>query len=108
MATGLVGGLLEHSGFHGIAAERDDRVAGNNFLDDLVASGFPIPESLLALAIDGCLPENLDPAVFWDVTTHFTVAHLRVAFGIDAAPVGLGDGVASAFPGVTMTYHHEP
>ncbi len=81
---------------------------GNNFLEDLVASGFPIPESLLGLAIDGCLPENLTPATFWDVTTHFTVATLRVAFGIDAEPVGLGDGVAAAFPDITMTYRHDP
>ncbi|MDG2307866.1 MAG: hypothetical protein P8R42_25085 [Candidatus Binatia bacterium] len=80
---------------------------GNNFLDALVESGFPIPENLLALAIDGCLPENLEPATFWNVMTHFTVATVRAAFGIDAEPVGLGDGVAEAFPGVTLTYRHE-
>lgn len=80
---------------------------GNNFLDDLVAAGFPVPENLLDLAIDGCLPENLTPATFWDVTTHFTVATLRAAFGLDAQPTGLGDGVAGAFPGVSLTYRHE-
>lgn len=81
---------------------------GNNFLDDLVAAGFPVPESLLRLAIDGCLPENLTPATFWDVTTHFTVATVRQAFGEDPEPVGLGDGVANAFPGISLTYRHNP
>lgn len=80
---------------------------GNNFLEDLVEAGFPIPENLLSLAIDGCLPENLAPTTFWDVTTHFTVAVVREAFGEDATPVGLGDGVATAFPGVSLTYRHD-
>ncbi len=50
MATGLVGGLLEHSVFHGIAAERDDRVVGNNFLDE-------------RSHITGLGPITVDPAV---------------------------------------------
>lgn len=81
---------------------------GNNFLDDLVEAGFPVPQNLLDLAIDGCVPRNLAPATFWDVSTHFTVAHVRQAFGIDETPVGLGDGIATAFDGVTMSYRHDP
>jgi dienelactone hydrolase len=77
---------------------------GNNFLIRLQESGFPIPENLLALAIDGCLPENLAPAEFWEVAQHFTVAHLRAAFEPDAAPVGLGDRVARAFGEVAVRY----
>jgi dienelactone hydrolase len=77
---------------------------GNNFLIRLQESGFPIPENLLALAIDGCLPENLAPAEFWEVAQHFTVAHLRAAFGLDAPPIGLGDGVATAFGEVAVRY----
>jgi dienelactone hydrolase len=79
---------------------------GNNFLEKLVAAGFPIPENLLALAIDGCRPENLAPAEFWKVVQHFTVAHLRAAFGLDDPPVGLGDGVAGAFGDITLRYRH--
>jgi predicted dienelactone hydrolase len=80
---------------------------GNNFLEELVEAGFPIPANLLALAIDGCRPENLEPAEFWKVTQHFTVAHLRAAFGLDDPPVGLGDGVAGAFGDVTLRYRQE-
>jgi len=77
---------------------------GNNFLEKLVAAGFPIPEHLLALAIDGCRPENLTPAAFWTMVQHFTVAQLRAAMGLDAPPVGLGDGIATAFDPVTLRY----
>ena len=79
---------------------------GNNFLDDLVASGFPIPSNLLDLAIDGCLPRNLAPDRFWAVSSHFTIAHIRDALGMDAA--GLGDEVATAFDGVTLRYRQAP
>jgi len=77
---------------------------GNNFLIKLVEAGFPIPENLLALAIDGCRPENMAPADFWKVVQHFTVAHLRAAFAVDDPPVGLGDGIAGAFGDVTLRY----
>jgi len=80
---------------------------GNNFLDELVASGFPIPESLLALAIDGCRPENLDPAEFLRVAQHFTVAHLRAAFGIDDPAVGLAPGVVDDFGDTVVRYRSE-
>lgn len=77
---------------------------GNNFLVRLVEAGFPIPQNLLDLAIDGCRPENLAPAEFWKVVQHFTVAHLRAAFGLDDPPVGLGAGVAGAFGAVAVRY----
>ena len=35
MATGLLGGLVEHPGNNGIVAELDGRVVGRNFLDEL-------------------------------------------------------------------------
>lgn len=81
---------------------------GNNFLERLVEAGFPIPERLLDLAIDGCRAENLAPAEFWRVAQHFTVAQLRVAFGEDARPVGLDPGVADAFDGIQVLYRQEP
>jgi dienelactone hydrolase len=81
---------------------------GNNFLVRLVESGFPIPQQLLDLAIDGCRPENLPPASFWQVAQHFTVAHVRAATGLDRRPVGLGDAVAGAFGDVSVRYRHDP
>ena len=80
---------------------------GNNFLLRLVEAGFPIPPDLLELAMDGCRPENIAPVEFWKVARHFTIAHVRAAFGLDSPPVGLGDGVADAFPGVTVRYRHD-
>lgn len=77
---------------------------GNNFLERLVEAGFPIPPQLLALALDGCRPENLAPAAFWKVVQHFTVAHLRAAFGQDEPPLGLGPGIAGAFAPITLRY----
>ena len=80
---------------------------GNNFIEKLVEAGFPIPAGLLALALDGCRPENLAPAEFWKVVQHFTVAHLRAAFGLDDPPLGLAAGVAAAFAPVTLRYRQE-
>lgn len=51
---------------------------------------------------------SLQPVAFRDAGTHFTVAHVRAAFGIDEPPVGLGDGIAAAFDGVTLRYRHDP
>jgi hypothetical protein len=44
----------------------------------------------------------------WPVVQHFTVAEFRAALGIDAQPVGLGDGISRKFPGITVTYQHRP
>jgi dienelactone hydrolase len=66
------------------------------------------PGGLLELAQNGCFPDEVDPEVAWPVITHFTVAFLRSVFGIDKRPVGLGDGIASAFPKLPLTYQHSP
>jgi hypothetical protein len=97
-----------------------DRTGHNSFTDSCVAIrggtdlvgiareiGLPIPDSLLALATNGCEAENLDPEVAFTVIQHFTVAHLRAAFGLDTPPVGLGNGIANAFDGITLTYKYE-
>ena len=81
--------------------------SGNNFLEILIEGGFPIPENLADLALDGCRPENLSPAEFQRIAQHFTVAHLRSAFGIDDPPVGLGAGIANTFDGIEILYHSE-
>jgi predicted dienelactone hydrolase len=67
-----------------------------------------ITPQLASLASNGCAKANMPPAEFLPVVQHFTVAELRAALGIDPQPVGLGDGIIKAFPGVTMTYQHQP
>ncbi len=67
-----------------------------------------ITPQLASLANNGCAATDMPPAQFLPVVQHFTVAELRSAFGIDPQPVGLGDGIIHAFPGVTMTYEHQP
>jgi hypothetical protein len=47
------------------------------------------------------------PGGFWAVVQHFTVAELRTSLGIDAQPVGLGTGIANAFPGIKVTYEQQ-
>ncbi len=80
---------------------------GNNFIQRLIDAGFPVPASLLAQALEGCRPHNLAPAAFWKIAQHFTVAHLRAAMQLDDPPVGLGDGVATAFAPVALRYRHD-
>ena len=80
---------------------------GNNFLEQLVEAGFPIPPALLEQAIDGCRPENMAPAEFWPVAQHFTVAHARAALGLDAPPIGLAAGIAGGFDGVSLRYRFD-
>jgi dienelactone hydrolase len=65
------------------------------------------PGGLLELAQNGCFPDEVDPTVAWPVITHFTVAFLRSVFGIDSQAVGLGDGIADAFPKLPLTYEHQ-
>lgn len=67
-----------------------------------------VNEGLAKLLLNGCEKTALTPEKFWPVVQHFTVAELRAELGTDAQPVGLGDGIARAFPGVTVTYQHRP
>ena len=58
-----------------------------------------VSQALAKLLLNGCEKTALTPEKFWPVVQHFTVAELRAALGIDAQPVGLGDGISRAFPG---------
>jgi len=69
---------------------------GTNVVEMARDAGLPLPDDLVELALDGCRRDDLPPAEFWRVVQHFTVAHLRAAFGIDDPPIGLGPGVARA------------
>lgn len=77
---------------------------------ELIESGEPRREvsGIVALAFDGCDPEDLDPVLAWGAIQHFTVAHLRDALGVDEVPVGLADAVLDEFPDVPITYEHAP
>lgn len=66
--------------------------------------GIPVPEQLERLFNDGCVGEFLPPADAWPPILHFVTAQLRHELGIDPEPVGLGPGVATAFPPATVTY----
>jgi predicted dienelactone hydrolase len=57
-----------------------------------------VSDSLLKLAVNGCDAQHVDPAKFWPIAQHFTVAEMRSAFGIDKQPVGLGQAVTTKFP----------
>lgn len=49
VAAGLLGGLIDHPGFHAVVAERDGRIIGSNFLDERAA-------------VVGIGPISVDPA----------------------------------------------
>ncbi len=67
-----------------------------------------IPPAAATIVLNGCGKTDLKSERFFPVVQHFTVAELRSAFGIDTQPVGLGDGITQAFPGITVTYRHQP
>lgn len=69
--------------------------------------GIGIPDRLLELGRNGCDDQSLDTKRGWRIIQHFTVAELRSALGIDRVPVGLGPGIARAFPGVTIDYRQQ-
>ncbi len=81
--------------------------SGTDLIGIAKGLGLPIPDRLLELGKNGCGTDDLDTRTGWAVTQHFTVAHLREVFKIDGSPVGLGDDIANAFPGVGVTYRHE-
>jgi dienelactone hydrolase len=67
-----------------------------------------VPASATTILLNGCGKTDLPSEKFFPVVQHFTVAELRSVLGVDPQPVGLGDGVTRAFPGVTVRYRHQP
>ena len=82
--------------------EGNDIIAAAQFI-----FGDAFPDSLVALARDGCEPDNLAPSVFWEVAQHFTVAHVRKAFSLNSEPRGLTAGAAGLFEDITVDYRFE-
>ena len=82
--------------------EGNDIIAAAQFI-----FGDAFPDSLVALARDGCEPDNLAPSDFWEVAQHFTVAHVRKAFSLHSEPRGLTAGAAGLFEDITVDYRFE-
>jgi penicillin amidase len=67
-------------------------------LGGLASLPLPIPPQLIRLGDNGCTPLDFPAERSWAIMQHFTVAHLRDAFGLDPEPLGLGPGIAYVFP----------
>lgn len=94
---------------HNSFTDQCEVIFGGN---DIIAAaqtifGPAFPDSLVALAKDGCMPENLAPSEFWRVAQHFTVAHLRRAFSLNAEPSGLTEGAPGLFGDIEVDYRFE-
>ena len=75
------------------------------------AGQIAVPEQLLILGSDGCLPENLDAEKAYDIIDHLTVAQLRNVFGIDAAQAAASlerSYLDEQFPGALARYEYVP
>lgn len=62
-----------------------------------VEAGIAVPDVVLRLYGDSCEPQYTPSTEAWPAIRHLTVAYLRAALGIDAAPVGLDDSLAGAY-----------
>ena len=67
-------------------------------------SGVAIPDVIAHLTADGCSPSHTPATTAWPAIRHLTIAQLRSAFGIDAAPVALDASLADAYPGLPVRY----
>ncbi len=83
-----------------------DQCPGIRELGGLASLPLPIPDNLVRLGDDGCSDLEFPAELSYAIFQHFAVAHLRDAFGIDEEPIGLGEGIASAFP-VAIEYVSE-
>jgi predicted dienelactone hydrolase len=81
--------------------------AGGGLIQFAIANHL-VDKKLAELGFNGCNKNDLAPDRFLPIVQHFTVAELRDVLGIDPQPVGLGDGIVHAFPGVSLTYTHQP
>lgn len=97
-------GNLGHNAFSDICLPIRN---GTDLVGTAKQLGLPVPDRLIALARNGCQPEDLDTQKGWTIIQHFTVAELRTGLGVDKKPVGLGPDAAKAFPGVTIDYREQ-
>jgi len=71
--------------------------------------GINVPMIVQTLAQDGCGPEDLPVEMAFPLIRHYTVAHVRLAFGLDVAPGLLLDaaGGSAEFGERLFHYQHE-
>jgi dienelactone hydrolase len=67
-------------------------------------AGVAVPEVILHLYADGCDPKYTPAPTAWPAIRHLTIAQLRAALGVDAAPVGLDASLADAYDDLTIRY----
>jgi pimeloyl-ACP methyl ester carboxylesterase len=92
---------VTHTAFTDVCEIGVDR---GGVLQIALEAGIPVPEVVLRLYGDSCDPQYTASTDAWPAIRHLTTAHVRAALGIDAAPVGLDDSLAGAYPfAVTWT-----
>lgn len=66
--------------------------------------GLPVPPAILQLGTDGCEPPDRYPPTTWPLVEQAVTAQLEYDFYGTHVPVGVGAGLAAAFPGVDATW----
>ena len=94
--------ILVHKAGHNVFADACTIGAAQGGLVKFVKQ-LHLPPSFLAIAVDGCSAPDVSPPKAWPLIDQAVTAQLRWALGIDRRPVGLGQGLGRAFPGVTAT-----
>jgi len=94
--------ILVHKAGHNVFADACTIGAAQGGLVKFVTQ-LHLPPSFLAIAVDGCSAPDVSPPKAWPLIDQAVTAQLRWALGIDRRPVGLGQGLGRAFPGVTAT-----
>ncbi len=87
-----------HLAFSDICAIGADR---GGLLQIAADAGINVPPVIMVLGNDGCRDTDLPVEDTWPIIHHYSVAHLRHAFGIDLDPVGLSQATAGCYHDVT-------
>lgn len=87
-----------HLAFSDICAVGADR---GGVLEIASESGMDVPQIVINLGEDGCRDDDLDFEKGWPIIHHYSVAHLRNAFGLDDEPQGLSDATTACYDDVT-------
>lgn len=66
--------------------------------------GLPVPPAILQLGTDGCEPPDRYPPTAWPLIEQAVTAQLEYDFFGTHVPVGIGAGVATAFPGIRASW----
>ncbi len=87
-----------HLAFSDICAIGADRGGVLQIASD---AGIDVPPLIMTLGRDGCRDTDLPVEDGWPIIHHYSVSHLRAAFGMDEEPVGLSDATVGCFEEVT-------